>query len=221
MKKSSFLPLLLLLLASHLASAQSPAKTTIRGVVSDTLNAELGFATVMLLNPKDTTLVNFTRSDDKGEFVFKNVRNAHYLLKISYIGYLPYQQHLNPATEEITDLGKVRIKPISTELMEVVIRTAKAPLRIHGDTIEYDATTFKVPPGSTVEDLLRRLPGLEVDADGNVRAQGKDVKRVYVDGKTFFGDDPKSATKNLGAETISKIQDVRRKIGAGQIDRGR
>src|SRR5690606_34210182 len=63
-----------------------------------------------------------------------------------------------------------------------------------------------VPPGSTVEDLLRRLPGIEVDADGNIKAQGKDVKRVYVDGKTFFGDDPKAATKNLGAETLSKVQ---------------
>ncbi|MEO6038931.1 MAG: carboxypeptidase regulatory-like domain-containing protein, partial [Saprospiraceae bacterium] len=206
MKKSSCLPALLLLLAGPFLLAQNPARTTIKGVVSDTLEAQLAFATVMLLNPKDTTLVNFTRSDDQGAFAFKNVRNVPYLLKISYIGYLPYQQHLNPATEETTDLGSVRIKPISTELMEVVIRTAKAPLRIHGDTIEYDASTFKVPPGSTVEDLLRRLPGIEVDADGNIRAQGKDVKRVYVDGKTFFGDDPKSATKNLGAETISKVQ---------------
>ncbi len=206
MKKSSLLPLLLLLLASHLLSAQNPTKTTIKGLVTDTLGVELPFATVMLLNPKDTTLVNFTRSDEKGAFSFKNVRNAPYLLKISYIGYLPLQQYLNPAAEETADLGTVKMKPISTELMEVVIRTAKAPLRIHGDTIEYDASTFKVPPGSTVEDLLRRLPGIEVDADGNIRAQGKDVKRVYVDGKMFFSDDPKSATKNLGAETISKVQ---------------
>ena len=206
MKKSSCLPALLLLLASQLLPAQNPAKMTIIGMVSDTLGAELGFATIMLLYPKDTTLANFTRSDEHGAFTFKNVRNVPYLLKISYIGYLPYQQHLPVATTEVTDLKAIRIKPISTELMEVVIRTAKAPLRIHGDTIEYDASTFKVPPGSTVEDLLRRLPGIEVDADGNIRAQGKDVKRVYVDGKTFFGDDPKSATKNLGAETISKVQ---------------
>lgn len=198
--------LLLLLLTSHLLSAQNPSKTTIKGLVSDTLGTELGFATVMLLNPKDSTLANFTRSDEHGAFAFKNVRNVPYILKISYIGYLPYQQHLPVSDAEAVDLQAIRIKPISTELMEVVIRTAKAPLRIHGDTIEYDATTFKVPPGSTVEDLLRRLPGLELDADGNIRAQGKDVKRVYVDGKTFFGDDPKSATKNLGAETISKVQ---------------
>ncbi len=206
MKKAFYLPALFLLLASHFLAAQSPSKTTIKGAISDTLGTELAFATVMLLQPKDSTLINFTRSDEHGAFAFKNVRNAPYVLKISYIGYLPYQQHLPVSETEVTDLKTVRMKPISTELMEVVIRTAKAPLRIHGDTIEYDATTFKVPPGSTVEDLLRRLPGMEVDADGNIRAQGKDVKRVYVDGKTFFGDDPKSATKNLGAETISKVQ---------------
>jgi len=90
--------------------------------------------------------------------------------------------------------------------MEVVIKAARAPLKFRGDTIEYDASSFKVPPGSTVEDLLRRLPGMEVDVDGNIKSQGKDVKRVYVEGKTFFGDDPKSVTKNLGAETISKVQ---------------
>jgi hypothetical protein len=185
--------------------AQNPSKISIKGMLSDTLGEDIPFATVMLLNPTDSTLANFTRSDDKGAFAFKNVKNKPYLLKVTYVGYLPLQLRLDEATGDV-DLGKVKLKPISTELMEVVIRTAKAPLRIKGDTIEYDATTFKVPPGSTVEDLLRRLPGIEVDAQGNIKAQGRDVERVYVDGKTFFGDDPTSATKNLGAETISRVQ---------------
>lgn len=204
--KRSFPILALLLCIGQALFAQSPSRITIKGTAKDTLENELAYATVMLLNPKDTTLVNFTRSDEKGNFSFKNVKNSPYLLKISYIGYLPYQQHLPVSEQEVNDLGIIRNKPISNELMEVVIKTAKAPLRIHGDTIEYDATTFKVPPGSTVEDLLRRLPGIELDAEGNIKAQGKDVKKVYVDGKTFFGDDPKAATKNLGAETISKVQ---------------
>lgn len=202
-----FLPALaLILLSACSVFAQNPARVDIRGVAKDTLNNDLAYATVMLLNPKDTTLVNFTRSDDKGAFSFKNVKNVPYLLKISYIGYIPFQQYLPAAASGTNDLGTLIVKPIANELMEVVIKTAKAPLRIHGDTIEYDATTFKVPPGSTVEDLLRRLPGIELDADGNIKAQGKDVKKVYVDGKTFFSDDPKAATKNLGAETISKVQ---------------
>lgn len=189
-----------------LSFAQNPSKVTIQGIVSDSLGEDLPFATVMLLNPKDSALVNFTRSDEKAAFSFKNVKNTAYLFKISYVGYLPYQLHLDPSVSEVNDLGKVKIKPITKELLEVVIKTAKAPLSIRGDTIEYNASSFKVPPGSTVEDLLRRLPGIDVDADGNIKAQGKDVKKLYVDGKTFFGDDPKAATKNLDANIISKVQ---------------
>ncbi len=187
-------------------TAQNPSKITIKGHVQDTLGVEQPFATVMLLSPKDSALLNFTRGDDKGHFEFKNVKNTTYLLKMSFVGFIPFQQNITPSSLEINDLGALKMKPITKELMEVVIRTAKAPLSIRGDTIEYNASSFKVPPGSTVEDLLRRLPGIEVDADGNIKAQGRDVNKLYVDGKTFFGNDPKAATKTLGAETISKVQ---------------
>ena len=186
--------------------AQNPVRITIKGIIRDTSSTGMGGATVMLLAPKDSALVNFSRANDKGIFEFKNVKNIHYILKVSYVGYLPYQQILAPSANEIADLGNVGIKPISKELLEVVVKTARAPLTIKGDTIEYDARSFKVPAGSSVEDLLRRLPGMEIDAQGNIKAQGKDVKKVLVDGKTFFGDDPKAATRNLGAETISKVQ---------------
>jgi outer membrane receptor protein involved in Fe transport len=187
-------------------SAQNPSKVTIKGNVQDTFGVEQPFATVMLLNPKDSALLNFTRGDDKGHFEFKNVKNTAYLLKMSFVGFIPFQQNIMPSALDVNDLGALKMKPITKELMEVVIRTAKAPLSIRGDTIEYNASSFKVPAGSTVEDLLRRLPGIEVDADGNIKAQGKDVSKLYVDGKTFFGNDPKAATKTLGAETISKVQ---------------
>lgn len=198
--------LLALLFLCTALSAQNPSRVTIKGAVIDTSGDETPLPTVMLLNPSDSTLVNFTRGDNNGAFSFKNVKNVPYLLKVSYVGYLPLQQHLPASATETNDVGTLRIKPITNELMEVVVKAAKATLSIRGDTIEYDASSFKVPPGSTVEDMLRRLPGINVDADGNISAQGKDVKRVYVDGKTFFGDDPKAATKNLGAETISKVQ---------------
>lgn len=194
------------LLFSSALFAQNPSRVTIKGIVADTTGELTAFATVMLLNPKDSTLVNFTRSGNEGEFSFKNVKNSPYLIKVSYVGHLPLQQYLPASSTDVNDVGTLKIKPITSELLEVVVKAAKATLSIRGDTIEYDASSFKVPPGSTVEDLLRRLPGIDVDADGNIKAQGKDVKRVYVDGKTFFGDDPKAATKNLGAETISKVQ---------------
>lgn len=201
---SLLLPALFLLFGT--LNAQNPSYVTIKAVVVDTANATVPFASVLLLNPQDSTLLKFMTTDAKGEFAFKNVKNIPYLLKISYISYFPLLKYLPESSEAVTDLGQIKIKPITQELMEVVVRTAKAPLHIRGDTIEYDASTFKVPPGSTVEDLLRRLPGIDVDAAGNIKAQGKDVKRLYVDGKSFFGSDPKAATKNLGAETISKVQ---------------
>jgi hypothetical protein len=213
------IPAFLLVMACiiTIASAQNPSKVTIKGVIKDTSNNVAGFATVMLLNPTDSTLVNFTQSNELGAFSFNNVKNNPYLLKVSHISFLPLQQYIAVSETEINDLGMVKIKPIAQELFEVVIREAKAPLRIRGDTIEYDATTFKVPPGSTVEDLLRRLPGIEVDGDGNIKAQGKDVKRLYVDGKTFFGDDPKSATKNLDANAVSKVQVFDQKSEQSQL----
>jgi hypothetical protein len=203
---SKILLLLCLGMSCLWVQAQNPARVTIKGSVQDTSGTSMPAATVMLLQPKDSALVNFTRSDEKGSFEFRNVKNTPYLLKIVYLSYLPLQELIPVSSQEINDLGIIRIKPIAKELIEVVIKAARAPLSIKGDTIEYDARAFRVPPGSTVEDLLRRLPGIEVDGDGNIKAQGKDIKRVTVDGKTFFGDDPKAATKNLGAETISKVQ---------------
>jgi Outer membrane protein beta-barrel family/CarboxypepD_reg-like domain len=198
--------LAMLFISTSFLFAQNPNKVTLKGMVQDTSGVDQPFATVMLLNPKDSALINFTRGDDKGYFEFKNVKNTDYVLKISFVGYIPYQLSIAPSANAVNDLGGLKMKPITKELMEVVIRTAKAPLSIRGDTIEYNASSFKVPQGSTVEDLLRRLPGIEVDAAGNIKAQGKDVKKLYVDGKSFFGDDPKAATKNLDAETISKVQ---------------
>lgn len=196
----------LLLLFTNNLLAQSPLRSTIKGVICDTAGVEIPSAMIMLLNSKDSTLVNFTQADEKGAFEFKSLKNSGYLLKISHMSYLPYQKNLLASATTVNDLGRIKLKLISKQLMEVVIKAAKAPLKFRGDTVEYDASSFKVPPGSTVEDLLRRLPGIEVDVDGNIKTQGKDVRRVYVEGKSFFGDDPKSVTKNLGAEAISKVQ---------------
>ncbi|RRA98577.1 outer membrane beta-barrel family protein [Larkinella rosea] len=198
--------LLFLTVCCSAVFAQQSGRISIRGSITDTSKALMPGATVMLLTPKDSALVNFGRTNDKGAFEFRNVRRAPYILKVSYVGFLPLQVEVNPEAGDATDLGALSIKPIQKELLEVVIKTAKAPLSIRGDTVEYNASSFKVPPGSTVEELLRKLPGMQVDQDGNIKAQGEDVKKVTVDGKTFFGSDPKLATKNLPADAISKVQ---------------
>lgn len=182
------------------------ANVTIKGTVIDTVGAPLPFSSVLLLIPQDSTLVTYALADDKGNFTFKNVQRQPYLLKATFVSYLPYQELITPTEEATLNVGNVALKPLIRELYEVVIRTAKAPISIKGDTIEYDASKFKVPPGSTVEDLLRKLPGVEVLQDGTINAQGEAVRQVTVDGKRFFGGDPKMATKNLGADAVKKVQ---------------
>ena len=204
MKKQ--LLLISLLLNTLAVQAQNAGRFSLKGTVVDSTGAALPGATVMLLTPQDSSLVNFGRTNEAGLFDFKNLRRTPYLLKISYVGYLPYEKIIKNEDSDVTDLSEIQLSMLNQELFEVVIKTARAPLSIRGDTVEYNASSFKVPPGSTVEDLLRRLPGMQVDQDGTVKAQGQEVKRVTVDGKRFFGDDPKMATKNLPAEAISKVQ---------------
>ncbi len=197
------LSLFVLILLSCSLFSQSDYK--IKGILEDTLGNALIYSTVLLLEKADSTMIDFTRSAMDGSFEFKDVPAGQHLVKTTYIGFLPLTVDASSQGEDI-DYGVMQMTEIAAELMEVVIKAAKAPMRMRGDTIEYDATTFKVPEGSTVEDLLRRLPGIEVESDGSINADGKSVNRVTVDGKSFFGSDPKAATKNLPAEGISKVQ---------------
>lgn len=203
--KNLLLPLLLLFLAAT-AHAQTSGRFTIKGNLIDSTNAIMPGATVMLLAPKDSALVNYNRSNDAGHFEFKNMRRTPYILKITYVGYIPLDTLIDPKDQEVIDVGTLALTALNQDLFEVVIKTARAPLSIRGDTVEYNASSFKVPPGSTVEDLLRRLPGMQVGQDGSIRSQGQEVNRVTVDGKRFFGGDTKMATKNLPADAIAKVQ---------------
>ena len=178
--------------------------SNISGFLTDTTNNPLLSATVLLLE-KDSTLIEYTQTEADGKFQFKRIGNGEYLVKATYLGYIPLTLPIKISGEDL-DMGKLAMTEISTDLYEVVIKAAKAPMTIRGDTIEYDATTFKVPDGSTLEDLLKRLPGVEIQQDGSIKADGKDVTKVTVDGKSFFGGDPKTATKNLPAEGVSKVQ---------------
>lgn len=202
---NSYLGIAFFLFFSIAISAQV-SQINISAQLKDTLGETVPAATVMLLNSRDSTLVNYTTSNSEGYFAFKNIKNHGYILKVSHISFMPIQKPIPVSQTENVNLGVLIVEPIAEILMEVVIKSAQAPLFIRGDTVEYDARLFKIPPGSTVEDLLRRLPGIDVDASGNISTQGKDVKRIYVDGKTFFGDDPTSVTKNLDADAISKVQ---------------
>ena len=199
-----FLSFLLLLAITFASQAQS--KLTIRGTVKDTTNAPLDYTSVLLLSPKDSALVAYTLTNKAGEYQFKNVDRQPLLIKATYMGYLPVQKELVLPETDVLEVEEIYLEPILQELYEVVVKAAKAPLMMRGDTLEYDASKFKVPPGATLEELLRKLPGMQIDKDGNIVAQGEQVQKVTVDGRRFFGGNTKMATQNLNAESISKLQ---------------
>lgn len=192
------------LLVSFTIHAQQ--KFDISGHVKDSSDVPLSYTSVLLLAPADSALIAYTLTSDDGNFQFKNVARQNYLVKATYVSYLPYQELA--VAPEVGDLRvpDIVLNPISQQLYEVVVKTAKAPISIKGDTIEYDASKFKVPPGATMEELLRKLPGVQIDKDGNVIAQGEQVRKVTVDGRRFFGNNTKIATQNLNADAVSKVQ---------------
>lgn len=180
-------------------------KYNVTGILTDTSGLPLIAATVMLMDA-DSVLIEYTLTDNKGEFEFKSITDTKTIIKATYIGYIPKTIPLSYQNKPIIDLGKISMTEMDIQLMEVVIKEAKAPLRLRGDTVEYDISQFKVPQGATLEELLKRLPGLELSQDGAIQSDGKDVTRLTVDGKTFFSEDPKFAIKNLPAEGVSKVQ---------------
>lgn len=207
--------LLLLFLVPTLACAQ---KFNLSGTLTDTLNSPLPSATIMLLNAKDSSLVNFGVSDGKGFFTLKNIATGKYIFKVSFVGYAVHTQLIAPdQTVTDIDLGRVRLRSQSTQLDEVVVKGEAVPVKVKRDTIEFNAGSFKTKANANVEDLLKKMPGIDVENDGTVRAQGEQVQRVTVDGKEFFGRDPKLATRNLPADAVDKVQVFDRKSDQSQF----
>ena len=182
-------------------------KMSVRGHVLDSTSNTLPYATVMLLSANDSSLVNFGTTDAEGSFEIKNVNRVDYILKITFVGYKTFSAAVTPQEgKDEVDLGRIQMEMALTKLDELVIQAERVPVVVKRDTIEFNATSFKTNPNATVEELLKKLPGVEVDNDGTIRAQGEEVRGVTVDGKTFFGSDPKVATRNLPADAIDKVQ---------------
>lgn len=179
-------------------------QSKIAGKISDVKDhLKLTDATVMLVTAKDSILQGFTRSDENGQFSLSKPDTGSYLLIVSYPKYGDYYTDILPNR----DYAKMAIGLTSTAtLLEEVIVTGRIPITIKGDTTEYDAGSFKVEKNAKVEDLLKVLPGISVDASGKITAQGKTVKRVLLDGEEFFGDDPTLVTRNIRSDMVDKVQ---------------
>lgn len=206
--KAGRLLLLWITLLFSLASAAQQAGVNITGIVIEKENGlPVEQATVRLLHPKDSTLARGTATNRTGQFTLKNVAAGSYLLHISYVGFDALYQPLQVTGKiDPVRLGKLALTEGGVQLGEALV-IGKAPeVAVRNDTLEYNADSYKVAEGSVLEDLLKKMPGVEVDTEGKVTVNGKEIKKIMVDGKEFFSDDPKVASKNLPSKMIDKVQ---------------
>jgi hypothetical protein len=178
------------------------------GVVNDTINNQpLANAVVMVVNLEDSVLFGFTRTNQKGEFELKDIPFSEQELLISHPNYGDKSYYVigSPENNRI-EITNIILPEKATELDEVVVFANKEPIYFKGDTLVYVADSFKTKENAVVEDLLKKLPGIDVDEDGNITSQGQSVAKVLVDGDEFFGEDPTVATKNLGAKGVETVE---------------
>ncbi|MGZ3954212.1 MAG: outer membrane beta-barrel protein [Flavisolibacter sp.] len=187
---------------------QAFSQGSLRGKLTDSsARKPLGLATVTVFKSTDTTLITYRLSNPEGEFRVPGLPlNVPCRVVISYTGFDAFRKEFILTDNTPLDLGIIAMSPSSKTLDEVLVIAERPPVTVKKDTIEFNASSFKTLPTALVEDLLKKMPGIEIDGDGNISANGKKVNRILVDGKAFFGDDPKMATRNLPANVIDKVQ---------------
>ncbi|HEY5368312.1 MAG TPA: TonB-dependent receptor, partial [Hanamia sp.] len=171
-------------------------------------------AVVSLLTPKDSILYSFTRTDTSGKYVLKNVAPGKYILMTSQPNYADILSDI--VLEKDTKLPSTALISKAKLLQAVIIKTG-SPMRIKGDTTVYTADSFKVSANANVEELLKKMPGIQVGKDGTIKAMGETVQKVLVDGEEFFGDDPGMAVKNLRADAVKEVQVFDKKSDAAEF----
>ena len=206
MKK--FVVLILLLNTSFLFS-----QLKMQGKVTDSLNKPLELANIILINSETNALESFAISDPDGEYKVALKKNSSYNLQVSYIGMASYSQLIK---SEESDISKDFILYENTEL-DAVELTYEMPVVIKGDTLVYDADSFKTGTERKLEDILKNLPGVEVTDDGEIEVEGKTVTKVMVEGKEFFEGDSKIASKNIPSSAVDKVEILKNYAEVGQL----
>ncbi|WP_428329890.1 outer membrane beta-barrel protein [Mucilaginibacter sp.] len=196
---------LLILLTAFFITAKAQNHGVVKAVLLDSLDKKpIPFATISVLKLRDSALVSYTITDKNGAFTLRNLHEEPSRLLISHVAYQNLRITLNFKKNPVIDLGNLYLS--AKLLKEVIVKGERVPVIIKKDTIEFDAEAFKTRPNAVVEDLLKKLPGVQIDLDGHITVNGKDISKIKVDGKDFFINDPKIATKNLDADMIAKVQ---------------
>jgi len=214
--------LVLMLLCTLSIFAQNKVISVSGRVVESDSKEPAAQATVQLLSLPDSAYAAGIASSNKGWFTLPKVKAGKYLLKISYIGFrtkfVPVQLSNNVPEKK---MGNIALEPDAVMLSEAVITGTAPEVTVKEDTLEYNSTAYRTPEGAMLEELVKKLPGAEIDDDGNVKINGKEVKKIMVDGKEFFTDDPKTALKNLAGKNDRETENIRKKIRPGTPDRNR
>ncbi len=196
--------LLLLFWAGLLSYSSIAQMAKVSGQVKDANeNKPVKNAVVALFTPKDSILYLFTRTDTSGNYLLKGVEPGPYILMVSQPYYADILNNIDVSSDTKVPLTTLVSK--SELLQEVIVKTG-SPLKIRGDTTVYTADSFKVSANANVEELLKKMPGIQVDKDGNIKAMGETVQKVLVDGEEFFGNDPGMAVKNIRADAVKEVQ---------------
>ncbi len=199
--------LIFLLFLGLTSASWAQDKVQVQTYVQDTVGKPLPYATISLLFPSDSTLAFFGIANNEGLVNIAQVLPGDYVLQASYLGFSNYQTAVSIAEQpQEQALPPIALKMKAVNLGGVEVQGVQTPILIKKDTVEYNASSFRSKPTDNVEQLLKKMPGIEVDRVGNVKAQGEEVKKVLVDGKEFFGNDPKIATKNIPADAVDKVQ---------------
>jgi hypothetical protein len=197
--------LLPVILFFFFANAAYSQKGSISGTLKDTTtHLNMKNAVVALLTLKDTIIVGFDRAKDDGSYNLKNIEPGKYILMVTHPQFADFVDDVNITAGE-QKIPAISVTPKS-KLMETVIINSRYAMRVKGDTTSYLADSFKVSANANVEELLKKLPGIQVDKDGKIKAMGQTVEKVLVDGEEFFGDDPGMAVKNLRADAVKEVQ---------------
>jgi len=196
------------ILAICLFASTSFAQDTfgIKGATIDSASKTKLNTSISVLDAKDSVLRKFSYADDNGAFIISGLPAGKYLLFITYPGYDKKMKPFTLGTPNVLiDLGNIYIAATNT-LNEVTIKSQVQEIKIKGDTLEFNAKAYVIQPNSKVEDLLRQIPGIQIDKNGKITMQGQPVPKVLVDGEEFFGDDPTLVTQNLRGDMVSAVQ---------------
>ena len=198
---------ILFLCVTQLAISQTPSVT---GIIKDTTSNKLvKNAVVAMLSQKDSTLIRYARTKDDGSYALPSLAAGKYIFVVMHPSFADYVEDMDIVSGN-EKIPMVAVTPKS-KLLEAVIIKSGNPIRIKGDTTIYTADSFKVSANANVEELLKKMPGIQVDKNGQIKAMGETVEKVLVDGEEFFGDDPGMAVKNLRADAVKEVQVFKKK----------